>query len=659
MNDSIAENDASDTVLDTRNQLAAVLESLPYYFWIKDLKGRFIAVSSEIEKNSPMCPQGIIGKTVYDIFPSAVAARYAENDRVVLETETALTAEDSFLIGNLLERIETFTAPMRNSDGKIVGTIGVAKVTTEPHKLEQALQGQKRFLKSMMNAIPDLIFYKDTEGVYLGCNKAFSEKFIGLSEEEIVGRTDLDFVKDQELANFFRRKDREMLAAGVPTVNEETITLVDGAVIDIETMKTPFFDEEGCISGLIGVSRDITARKQVERELEQAKLSAEAANVMKGQFLANMSHEIRTPLNGILGFLEMLNQTSLSETQSDYVQDAKNASEILLNLINDILDFSKIEAGRMVLENKRFALRKEIENVIGIMSPKAENGLDLELALEDNLPHAVVGDSSRLKQVLLNLIGNAMKFTERGFVRLSVERIHLNEDGVVLHFRVSDSGIGIREEQMSRLFQPFVQADATTNRKYGGTGLGLSIVRELVALMGGEIWAESKVGVGSVFHFIVRFQSASELPQGEDAEHMPLPLEAGEAPRLKRIPRILLAEDNMINAKLIMVMLEYKDLKCDVASDGNEAVKKFREKDYDLILMDCQMPGMDGYEAASVIRREQKGRLRPAIIAMTAHAMAGDRDQCLAAGMDDYLSKPISMTAFYGLLDKYLADCRA
>lgn len=646
----------TDRVQDAKEQLAAVLGSLPYYFWIKDIQGRFIAVSNEIER----CIPGIVGKTVYDIFPATMAAKYSENDRVVLATGTAITAEESFMLGSDLERVETFTAPMKNTDGNVTGTIGVAKVTTEEHKLQQALRGQKRFLKSMMNAIPDLIFYKDTDGVYLGCNKAFSEYFIGLSEEEIIGKTDLDFVKDRKLAEFFRQKDREMLAAGVPTVNEETITLVDGTVIDIETMKTPFYDEEGCITGLIGVSRDITARKQVERELEQAKQSAEAANVMKSQFLANMSHEIRTPLNGILGFLEMLMQTELSETQCDYVQDAKNASEILLNLINDILDFSKIEAGKMVLESKRFALRKEIENVVSIMASKAGRELGLEIALEENLPDWVIGDSSRLKQVLLNLIGNAVKFTEKGFVRLSVERINAEEDSVVLHFRVSDSGIGIHDEQLGSLFQPFIQADPSTSRRYGGTGLGLSIVRELVMLMGGETWAESSLGVGSVFHFTVRFQPAEESStDNESPDNELLPLESGEAPQLMTVPRILLAEDNAINAKLITVMLEYKGLKCDIAGDGSEAVKKYKEKDYDLILMDCQMPGMDGYEAAGIIRRECRGRKRPVIIAMTAHAMVGDREECLAAGMDDYISKPINMTAFYALLDKYLADHKA
>ena len=543
------------------------------------------------------------------------------------------------------------------SESMVIGTVDVGNTTTEPYKLEQALRRQKRFLKSMMNAIPDLIFYKNTEGVYLGCNKAFAERFIGLSEEDIIGKTDLDFVKDRELAEFFRQMDREMLAAGVPRSNEETITLFDGTVVEIETMKTPFFDEEGCISGLIGVSRDITARKLAERELVLARQEAEEASVLKSQFLANMSHEIRTPLNGILGFLQMLEQTELSGIQKEYAQGARTGSQILLSLINDVLDFSKIEAGKLTLEHKAFGLHGEIDKVVNLLTPRAGCDIGIEIAMEDDLPAMLIGDSSRLKQILLNLMGNALKFTEKGFVRLSVERIDPEEEEIVLHFRVSDSGIGIREEQMESLFQPFIQADASTCRRYGGSGLGLSIVKELAHLMGGEAWAESKFGKGSVFHFTARFQPAEGvLTDEERAANRPLPIELTQASRASRVPKILLAEDNAINVKLIAVMLEYRGLVCDIAIDGAEAVNAFRKKDYDLILMDCQMPEMDGFEATRIIREEGKSGKRPTIIAMTANAMTGDRSGCLAAGMDDYISKPINMAEFYCLLDKYLTE---
>lgn len=640
--------------LDSKAQLAAMLDNLPFYAWMKDEKGRFIAVNKPFEALVGKTADALIGKTDFDIWPVAIARKYCDDDQYVVQSGTQLSLEEFILQGDHLEWVETFKAPIFDAYGQITGTTGMSRIITEQRKLQQELKGQKRFLKSMMDAIPDLIFYKDADSVYLGCNIAFSEKFIGLSEEEIIGKTDLDFVKDKKLAEFFRQKDREMLEAGVPVTNEETITLADGSVIEIETMKTPFFDEEGCASGLIGVSRDITARKQAERELVLAGRSAEAANIMKGQFLANMSHEIRTPMNGILGFLDLLQRTSLSETQKNYLHEAWNASEILLYLINEILDFSRIEAGRMILESRDFRPRQVIENAVALIAPKAP-GPGIQIEFLNNLPEVVIGDPSRLKQILINLLNNAVKFTEKGAIRLSVERIHPEEEGVILHFMVSDTGIGIREEDIETLFEPFIQADASTSRRYGGSGLGLSITRELTRLMGGDIWVESVYGSGSTFHFIVRLQGAEGLPTDalSDLSNMPL-ADIAVVGTQEQMPRILLAEDNDINTKLIAVMLENKGLECDIAMDGEEAVQAFRMNDYDLILMDCQMPGMDGYEATRIIRQETVGRKRPAIVAMTANAMVGDRAKCLEAGMDDYMSKPISRTVFNGILSRYL-----
>lgn len=641
-------------VQNSKAQLAALLDNLPFFAWMKDEKGRFIAVNKPFEALIGRPIEDILDKTDYDIWPSSFARKYTEDDQYVMKSGKQLSVEEFIIKRDTLEWVETFKKPIVDAGGNTVGTTGVARIITEQRKLQQELKGQKRFLKSMMDAIPDLIFYKDTASVYLGCNTAFSHKFIGLSEEEIIGKTDLDFVKDKSLAEFFRQKDREMLEAGVPVTNEETITLADGSMVDIETMKTPFFDEEGRVSGLIGVSRDITARKQSERELILARRSAEAASIMKGQFLANMSHEIRTPLNGILGFLNLLEKTHLARAQKDYLKEAITASEILLYLINDILDFSKIEAGRMVLENRKFSLREVVESTVGLIAPKLGNGPVIEVILTKNLPESIVGDPSRLKQVLTNLLSNAVKFTERGSIQLTAERIEQEENGVVLHFRIKDTGIGMRKEEMKFLFEPFTQADATTSRKYGGTGLGLSITRELIHLMGGDVWVDSTFGMGSTFHFVIPFRPVPG-PKSETTHEIPksdFVLQGN--PTLGNPPRILLAEDNDINIKLIEVMLENKGLECHVAKDGIEAVTAFRDNDYDLIFMDCQMPGMDGYAATRVIRSEQVPGKRPVIVAMTANAMQGDREKCIEAGMDDYIAKPISQSSFDGILEKYL-----
>lgn len=638
----------------SKAQLTALLDNIPFCAWMKDEAGRYIAVNKAFLGICDKPAETILGKTDYDIWPESLARKYDADDQYAIRLGKQLSLEEFIMHGEVLEWVETHKTPIIDATGKRVGIAGISQVVTEQRRLQQELKGQKRFLKAMMDAIPDLIFCKDTDSVYLGCNAAFSEKFIGLSEKEIIGLTDSDFIKDQEQAAFFRQKDREMLEAGVPVTNEERVVLADGTEVELETMKTPFFDEEGRVSGLIGVSRDITARKKAEQELVAARQSAEAANIMKGQFLANMSHEIRTPMNGILGFLDLLGRTALNESQRSYLMEARSASEILLYLINDILDFSKIEAGGMILESRQFALREVLENTVALMAPKTDGGPVIDIRLADNLPHTVIGDPYRLKQVLTNLLSNAVKFTDKGIVRLSAERINPEESTVALHFSVSDTGVGIREEDLKLLFRPFTQADASTSRKYGGSGLGLSISRELTRLMGGDIWAESTLGVGSTFHFVVRLQPVEMLP-GEDTPSelsIPCPSQTDDG-HAGSAPRILLAEDNHINSMLMAVMLENRGLEWDIATDGAEAVAAFRRCDYELILMDCQMPGMDGYEATRIIRREEAGRIRPVIVAMTANAMVGDREKCLRAGMDDYLSKPISQDSFYGILDKY------
>lgn len=639
--------------LNSKAQLTAILDNMPFHAWMKDESGRYIAVNKSFETMAGKSAEEIIGKTDWDIWPATLARKYRDSDEYVMRSGKQLSFEQFILVEDNLEWAETFKMPIRDAAGKSVGTTGISRNITEHRKLQQELKEQKRFLKSIMDAIPDLIFYKDTDSVYLGCNTAFSQKFIGLSEQEIIGRTDLDFVKDKELAAFFRQKDRQVLQNGTPAINEERITLVDGTEIDIETMKTPLFDEEGRISGLIGVSRDITTRKYVERELVLARQAAETANSMKGQFLATMSHEIRTPMNGIMGFLDILETTDLTESQRGYLEEARNASEILLYLINDILDFSKIEAGRLVLENRTFSLHQLVENAVSLMAPKTGQGPAVEIRLLEGMPDQVMGDPSRLNQVLTNLLGNAVKFTEKGTVILSAEQLYGEENELIIHFSVSDTGIGIKEEDLPNLFRPFTQADASMSRRYGGSGLGLSITRELTRLMGGDVWVESTYGEGSTFHFIIRLQplTADSREEGSEA--------AGSSAACSSVSaeaayRVLVAEDNPINAKLMSVMLGNRGLMWDNAMDGLEAVRAFRERDYDLMLMDCQMPGMDGYEATQVIRQEGRGRKQPIIVAMTANAMEGDREKCISAGMDDYISKPVSQAGFYEMLDKYL-----
>lgn len=526
-------------------------------------------------------------------------------------------------------------------------------------KMAAALAYEQYLLHTIMDNVLDCIYFKDTRSRFIRVSKKMAEYFGVDDPAQMLGKTDFDFFSEEHARPAYE-DEQEVIRSGQAIVREEKETWLNGHETWASTVKLPMRSENGKIIGTFGISREITDRKRAEEEMRRARETAEEANRAKSEFLANMSHEIRTPLNGIVGMIHLLLDTSLSPVQREYAEMAIKSADLLLGIINDILDLSKIEAGKLELESVDFDLLSVLEDICDILGLKAQGkGLKMIHQIAPAVPSSLCGAPVRLRQILTNLLANAIKFTNEGEVSVQIKVDHETEDQVILRFIVKDTGIGIPEDRMDSLFRAFTQAEGSYNRKYGGTGLGLAISKQLVELMGGQIGVQSTPGRGSIFWFSVPLQ---KQPLQESARAVQEPGRSHAEPsyqitaELKEKTRILLVEDNIINQKLahhILVKLGYQ---VDAVGNGLDALKALESLRYDLVLMDIQMPEMDGLETSRCIRSSTRWATSPhvPIIAITAHAIKGDREKCMEAGMNDYISKPFDPIELSDIIARWL-----
>jgi PAS domain S-box-containing protein len=644
------QQEISEEMRQAQAAFRSLIDSLPLALVIKDAAGRRVLANRSYLAAHHKSLEDVLGKTDAELFPPDIAGQYTADDLRVMQTgELQHSTEETVNEAGQRTWIERRKCPLRDADGHIVGVQVLFWDVTDREHAEKALDREQYLLHALMDNVPDSVYFKDRESRFLRISRAQAKRFGLASPEEAIGKTDADIFTpehaQQALAN-----EREIMATGQPMVARvQRLTWPDRPDTWVSSTKMPLRDNAGQVVGTFGISRDITELKRAEAELEQARAAAEAASRAKSEFLANMSHEIRTPMNGILGMTELALDTELTPEQREYLEMAKTSADYLLTVINDILDFSKIEAGKLEIEHIDFLLRDCVEETAATLALRAhKKGLELACHIHEGVPDALLGDPGRLRQILVNLIGNAIKFTDSGEVVVEVQiadlgfpnselaapNSNLKSEICNLKFSVRDTGIGIPADKAGLLFQAFSQVDSSTTRKYGGTGLGLAISAQLAQLMGGKAWVESEAGRGSTFHFTAQFGRSTNPP----------PRIPDEAVQLNGLP-VLVVDDNATNRRILQEMLSNWGMLPTVVAGGREAMVALDDArragtPYSLILLDGMMPEMDGFDLAARIK-QQPELVGAALMMLSSGDRKEDSARCKQLGVAAYLVKPV------------------
>lgn len=668
---------AESSAKDSEARLKDVFDNLPMLTVCLETNGAISYCNDYLLQVTGYRRHELIGKNWFDLFIAEPEPARQIFNRMVTKAEIVQHDQNSILTkSGVLRTVAWSNTLNHDTNGAISGVTSIGSDITVQHAAEQALEQNQRILRSLVDGNPESLYLVDRNATVLIANSTFARR-LNKGVSQVTGSS-LDELFSPDVAQRRRARIEEVFSSGRPLIFNDAqdlwqfehhlnpVSTLDGSVESVSILTIDVTDqrrnEENLqqANQLLKQNNEELEQRVAERtseltrlneELARARDTAEGASRSKSEFLANMSHEIRTPMNAILGLVHLALQTDLNHKQREYLDTVSNSAQSLLGIINDILDVSKIEAGRLQIEKTNFSLEGVVTRALALLSIKArEQGINLEQQVDTSIPDALVGDPLRLEQVLVNLLGNAVKFTDSGTVTLQIRRgaERPDSDEITVEISITDTGVGMDEQTLGRLFKPFSQGDTSTTRTHGGTGLGLTICRHLVEMMGGSIKVTSRPGQGSCFTFSAVFGIGTTSARRKAGSSR-----SALVQRYRSLQglQLLVTEDHPINRQIAREILEAVGVQVETANNGREAVAAIHDHGdrIDLILMDIQMPIMDGYEATREIRRRYS-RNRLPIIAMTAHALTEERERCLSSGMNEHLAKPIAVEKLYELL---------